>query len=116
MSAKSDLYDALNADAPLAALVAERIYPDAIPQGVALPAVVFAAQEFPDYGLDNTLLATRTAFNIGCWGATRSSADAVAAAVRAVLAGMELPPSGVTDGFDPEVGAFSSEIEVDLWS
>jgi hypothetical protein len=116
MSAKSELYDALNADAALAALVEERIYPDAVPQGVALPAVVYTAQAFPEYGLDSSVLAERTAFTIGCWGATRASADAVAAAVKAVLAGLDLTPAGPQDAYDPEVGAYSSTLEVDFWT
>lgn len=116
MSAKSELYAALNADAPLAALVGERIYPDAVPQGDALPAVVYTAQVTPEYGLDSSVLAERTVFTIGCWGATRGSADAVADAVKAVLASLDLTLAGPQDGYDPEVGAYSATLEVDFWT
>lgn len=116
MSAESDLYAALTADVALAALVGERIYPDAIPQDEALPAVVFASRAEPDFGLDNTLLATRTVISIGCWGATRTSATAVADAVKAVLVAQDLTWSGPDNGFDPEVGAYSATIDTDIWT
>ena len=116
MSAESDLYAALTADVALAALVAERIYPDAIPQDEPLPAVAFVARAEPEFGLDNTLLATRTVASIGCWGATRTSASAVAEAVKAVLVAQGLTWTGPESGFDPEVGAYSATIETDIWS
>ena len=116
MSAESDLYAALTADAPLAALVGERIYPDAIPQDEPLPAVVFVALAEPEFGLDNTLLATRTVFSIGCWAATRTSATAVAEAVKAVLVAQDLTWAGPENGFDPEVGAYSATLDTDIWS
>ena len=104
MSAESDLYAALTADVALAALVAERIYPDAIPQDEPLPAVAFVARAEPEFGLDNTLLATRT------------SASAAAEAVKAVLVAQGLTWTGPESGFDPEVGAYSATIETDIWS
>ena len=41
MSAETALYAVLSAYAPLTALVSTRIFPDAIPEDKALPAVVY---------------------------------------------------------------------------
>jgi hypothetical protein len=44
MSAETELYAALSGAAGITALVGSRIYPDAIPEEVALPALVFSRQ------------------------------------------------------------------------
>jgi hypothetical protein len=78
MSAETDLYAALSGRAALTALVGARIYPDAIPEGDALPAIVYQrAGTVPSTTLGNVTLAEQVRFGITAWSETRIAADAV---------------------------------------
>jgi hypothetical protein len=115
MSAKTDFYAVLDAAAGLAALIVDRIYPDAIPEGVDMPALVYSTREEPELLLDGSPAATRTIFSASAWGATRTSADAVAAAARDALRAAGYPIITSGEGFDPEIGAFAATFETDDW-
>lgn len=116
MSAETDLYAALSGRAPLTALVGSRIYPDAIPEGDALPAVVYQrAGTEPITTIGNVTLAEQVRFGITAWSETRLSADAVADEIAAAIAGAINPMSDRSSGFDAECGLYAVTVECDWW-
>ena len=103
MSAETALYAVLAGYAPLTALVSTRIYPDAIPEDKALPAVVYGNEgATPEVCLNNDIAATATRFRIAAWGTTRTAAAAVGYDNR-------------FSGFDAEVGQFADITEITWW-
>lgn len=116
MSAESDLYAVLSGYAPLTALVSTRIYPDAIPEDQALPAVVYSTESAaPDWCLNNTAAATPYRFRIVAWGVTRTAAKAVGEAIVAGLIATGVPCDNRFSGFDADVGQFADVTEITWW-
>lgn len=92
----------LTADAAVAALAADRVYTEVLPQAPAVPAVVFtevAGDE--DYALDGPTGASSRRVQVDAWAKTRAEATALANAVKAALSGH----AGAAAGFAVE-GAF----------
>ncbi len=117
MSAETELYSALSESFGLAALVSDRIYPDAIPENVALPAVVFIrASTNPTYTIGGVLVAEDVHFSITVWAETRTAVEPIADQIRLVLDASGNPISDRSSGFDNEVGLFSVTIETDWFS
>lgn len=112
MSAETELYAALSGSAGIAALVSTRIYPDAIPEDQALPAIVFGrAGSDPIVALDNTVLADVARLNVTAWATTRASAEACADAVCAALEAAGHPYENRVSGFDGELGLFAVTVD-----
>lgn len=117
MSAESTVYDALRTDAGVAALVGTRIYPDAIAEGEALPAIVYSrvATE-PTITIDGSIHNERVAMHIECWAMTREAAENIAnAAINALLIARRYY-NNRGSGYDPEVGAHAATLDVDIWT
>lgn len=115
MSVESDFYALLAAHAGVSALVAARIYPQAMPERTAYPAIVFA-RSATDHErlLDNSIATTRYEIEVGCWAKTNTAADAVAEAVSAALRapGSDYDAIGQSAGFDPETGLHAALLVV----
>lgn len=115
MSAESTLYSTLSGYAALTSLVSTRIYPDAMPEEVAYPAVVFSrAGTEPVVTIGGQMVGEFVSLHIECWAETRTSADAVASAVVAGLLASGEQHTGRSAGFDPEAGLYASMIDVTL--
>ena len=117
MSAESEVYAALAADTDLAALVADRIYPDTVPEECPLPALAFVrtgGEKF--YGLDDSLHAERVRMRVVCWAETRTAANEIGDAVTAALVAAGLPPATPDADFAESVGEFAAVIETDWWN
>lgn len=116
MSAESIVYDALRLNAPLVAFVGTRIFPDAIAEGELMPAIVFMrAGTEPIITIDGTIHANRVSMRVETWAATRTSAEDICNAVVSALLVAKLYYNQRGGGFDPEVGAFASTLDVDVW-
>lgn len=116
MSAETDLQTLLEAYAPLAALVDDRIAQNVIDQGAAPPFVVYTGQHNPDFGLDNTVLSTNVQFRIECWGTTAAEADDVAdEVVAALLADGVVCTSRVT-GYNADTEFDATILVADWWT
>lgn len=115
MSAESDLHGWLSGHAALTALVGTRIYPDAMPEAGAYPAVVFSrvATE-PILTIGSLVAGEFVTFAIGCWARSRTDVDAVAVAVIGALVASGEVPTGRIGGFDPETGLYSTVIDTRL--
>ena len=118
MSAETELYAALSGRAGLTALVSTRIYPDAIPEGEPLPAVVYIrSSTVPTYTIGGSLVCEDAHFMITAWAESRTNAEAVADQVAAALISSENPALDRSGGFDAETGLFAASIETDwFWT
>lgn len=116
MSAENQLYAVLSRSPEIQGFVGDRIYPDIIPEKKPLPAVVFTNPETQRIkGLNGEVHAVRTRFTIASWAATRTAADAIAAAVAVALDAEGQTPEAPFGASDPETGCFAGIVEVDWW-
>ena len=116
MSAEADLYSALTARVALTALVSTRIFPDAIPEGCALPAIVYQrASTSPVTTISSVVVAEDVRFVITAWAETRTAADAVSDEVGAALATAGNPLVDRSTGFDAECGLHAVSVDSDWW-
>ena len=116
MTAEAQLYAALSGRAGLTALVGTRIYPDALPENVPLPAVVFVrASTNPTYTICGVIVCEDVRLAITGWAKTRTEAEPVGDQIRLAL---EATGNQITDrssGFDNDVGLFAVTIEFDMF-
>jgi len=116
MSSESELYSALSGRAGLTALVGTRIDPDAIPEGSALPAVVYQrSSTSPVTTIGSVTVAEDVRFAITAWAETRTAADAVADQIDAAVAAAGNPSADRSSGYDPECGLYACTIECQWW-
>lgn len=116
MSAETELFSVLDAGVGLAALVADRIYPHALPEASVLPAVVYSQEGCQkNVGLDISDHGTATAFSISGIAQTHSAATTVAAAIESALIAEGVPADNRYAGFDEQTGNFVAIIEVTWW-
>lgn len=114
MSAESDLYTALSGWPGLAAVVGNRIYPDAIPENQALPAVVYVrASTAPTRTIGGLLVCEDIRFSLTAWAKSREAAAAVADQISAALEAAGNPAADRSGGYDEQVGLFAASIETD---
>ena len=115
MSAESQLYSLLSANAGVAALVSTRVYPDLIPEKVAIPYIGFERTgSAPATTLEGSVLAERVDIVIACWSATRIQANQIADAVRAALAGTSWRYAGSGSEVDEATGRLAATLQVSL--
>lgn len=90
------LYSYMKGYSGISALVSARVFPDAVPQGTAYPAITYqqiSEDEVEPFTQPAATMICAT-YQIDCWGSTRSSANAVAKQVRAAFKNY----SGATGG------------------
>lgn len=87
------IYQALASNAPVAALVGTRIYPEVAPDEADLPLVVYTVRTAE--GLDGSAPMVRCNVTANCYAATDAAAESVGAAVRAVLDGFDGNGTGI---------------------
>ena len=125
MSAQKAVYARLLAFGGLTALVADRIYPQVMAQGVAYPAVSFlGVSELRERAFGATPGLVRARVQVDAWGSSNSSSAAVAAQILAALKDFKGTSNGVvvqwifhegtTDLFEDDIPVFrvSQDFEV----
>ncbi len=96
----------LTSDAGVAAIAADRVYTEVLPQAPVLPAVVFTVGAGgDDVALDGPTGASSRRVQIDTWAATRAEATALALAVKAALVGH----AGAAAGLDVQGVFFLTE-------
>lgn len=116
MSAEAELYAGLVAHTGLAALVADRVWPDAMPENGSLPGVVFTADTAaPERNLEGQALATLVRIKVIAWATTRTGAKQVGDAIVTALDAMGQPYETRAAGYDDAVDEFADIIEIDWW-
>jgi len=120
MSIETDFRALLAGYAPLAALVGTRIAENAVPEGSALPLVVFSATHNRTLGLDNSLLADQCSLDVQCWAETAVAAEAVGDAVISAIDTAPVAAGAVvlarSSTFDAELGLDATVLSVEWWA
>lgn len=117
MSAETELYAVLSGAAGLTALVGNRIYPDAIPEDAALPAVVYArASTEPVLSVSGQKFAETARLTISAWAKTRTAAAAAGDQIEAALLAAWQPALNRSSVFDGEVGLYAATVESDWFT
>lgn len=123
MSIETTFVAALDAHAPLVALVGTRISKNEVDQDAALPLVVFNASHDPQIGIDGAVQVTQSTFTVECWAEDGDQAAAVADAVEAALAAFNAVQTSANGtvinragAYDGEQGLHSEALTVDWWS
>ena len=85
MSIESVLYDRLTSHAGLSALTDLRVYPNVLPQGVAMPAISFrrVSSDRPS-AMGSDIGIVRARFQVDVWGNSYDEADGVRPAAEQV--------------------------------
>jgi hypothetical protein len=114
--AETQVKSALVSAGGLVALVGDRIDPDEISAKSVLPAVTFdRGDSAPEYGLDNTLYASKVTMNVTAWAKTRLAANAVADAVVAAMLAVELVQSSRASAYEPELDEYAVVLGFEVW-
>jgi hypothetical protein len=116
MSAATSLQALLLSTSGVTALCGTRIASDRMEQGAARPFIVYTGSDEPQRSLDGSVHGTRTTFEIQCWADTRASADALAAAVKAVLDANHQYTTGPAGGYDGELDLEAAVLTCDWWT
>ena len=99
MRAPADLRTYLLANAGVAALIGTRMYPNALPQGATLPAVVYYRISGTHVeSLQGIKAAGTCRVQLDCYGATRLAADGVSAAIVAALRSLSVGQQSIGAG------------------
>lgn len=116
MSAETQLYDVLNADVGLAAVVGERIYPDFLALGLELPAIVFQRleTEYVTTIHSGTVLGSKVTIEIYCLATTRIGAEQLADLVELAIASTLLPIDRRPE-FDLETQTYTTVVSSTVW-
>jgi len=86
----------LLADSGLSALISTRLYPDDRPQGDSLPAITYSViSDIKQHVLSGQLSQERPMYQFSIYAATRTSAKAVAAALKTALCDYQGTMSGL---------------------
>lgn len=115
MSAESDLYTILSSDAGVAALVADRIHMQVMPEGEQYPAVVYSrGDEDPTYTIHGARVCSDVDIDIQVWARSPDQARAVMAAIDAALIVSGLSPDGGPTDYDDTMDLYSAETTVTI--
>lgn len=108
MSAESQLYAALAADAPLVGLVGGRITPNVMSEAPVYPAVVYErVSSDPVYSISSVLLCEWVDMVIDVWAATRTEADTIGDRVGVALAAAGEQVSARENSYDEKAGLYA---------
>lgn len=113
MSVPSHLRAYLLAGGGLAALVGSRVYPDALPQAVDLPAVVYyvvSTTHKPSLG--GIVEIDRVTIQLDSYASTRAGADALSAAIEARMKTLSAAPGTAIGQIEGSGGSVVSDVEV----
>lgn len=121
MPVESKIYSALSGATVITAVVSTRIYPMAIPQGVAaFPALVYArAGSLRVNSLSGYCNLENAQIEISCWATRYNDAKDLSTRVHAVLdaaTGFRATLTEDNDGIEPEAGLFSLTMNFSVWN
>lgn len=117
MSAETIIFSTLSGDAPLTAVVGDRIYPDFLTQEIVLPAIVTERDDtnFVTTIHSGTVLGSQVFMNVWCLSETRIGAGAVADLVELALPAGGFLLAGRHNEFDEETKTHATVIRCAIW-
>ncbi len=124
MTVAAAIFSLLTGDTATAALVGDRVYPKVAPQSVVRPYVVYhKTTRRPQKTLDGFSL-TRDLWQIDAWSNTYDEAEAIAAAIEAVLEGFRGDAGGISlassldnafDDYEPDTTLHRQSLDFVIW-
>ena len=120
MSAETQLNAVLKAAGAVTSIVGSgtsaRIYPDVVPQEIALPCIAFSRTGTEVLGtLSSAVVSTRASIECWCMASTRAAAETLADAVQSACAAAWFIPSSRRSEYDHEAGLWASVLNLDFW-
>ena len=113
MSAEEYVFGILSADAGVAALVGDRVFPELIPEELPVPAIVYLrASTEPITTIHGPTVGEFVTFGIQCWAKTSEDSGKVADAVEAAIKAAGEAPSNRLSSVDDATGL--SGVSIDL--
>jgi len=115
---QADVYEVLSEDSAIAEIVSTRIYPIELPQGVAVPAIIYNVRITPVRSLNGESGLDNVSIEITCWAKDYTTAHLLAAAVRAafVASGIAVLTGDMEDTRDEETRAVGVIMNMAAWS
>lgn len=115
MTIEADIQTIFASHAGVVAIVGDKIYPDALPQG-ALPAVVHTITgSQTEQTLAGEIVAEAHQVRAECWAATKAGAVALRDACKAALAEADVPYDSCAALFDSETGQWGAALDFTWW-
>jgi hypothetical protein len=106
----------LAADATLAAQIASRIYPVTMPQGAALPALIYSKiSSVPEYTHDGSSGGVESRLQISCLGTTYAQVKQLSVNVKKAMRPLEQTPAVVGGAGGLFVAGAFLENEIDIY-
>jgi len=116
MMIEEAIYSHLTADTGLAALVPARIYPLAMPQDGALPALVYSkVSGVPEYSHDGNTGLVEARFQFSCLGQNYGQTKSLSRAVKRAMQPLERAPRTIGGAAGVRVASALLENEVDIY-
>jgi len=117
MSSETVLTAALKAAAGVTSLVAQRIYPDNVPQEQAPPYVAFT-RSGTEYlsSIHGPILGEKASLEVWCMSSSRKDAEAIADAVQAASVAARFAPTGRRAEYDNEAELWGAVLSLDHWT
>lgn len=117
MSAETVIFSTLTGNAPLTAVVSDRVYPDFLTQLIALPAIVTERDdtEYVTTIHSGVVLGSQVFMNVWCMADTRIDSNALADLVEAALPAGGFLLVGRFNQFDEETRTYSTIIRCSIW-
>ena len=114
------IFEVLAGAAGVSNIVGTRVYPDAAPQGVARPYVVWQEiSDVPENGLDGALGLDNFRVQVTCWAEKATDARALLVQVIAAMAASAQFKSLLADRralpFEPDTKLFGSQADFSVW-
>jgi hypothetical protein len=115
---QSDIYKLLSENAGITSLVSTRIYPIELPQGGAVPAIVYTTNIVPVKSLDGESGLDNCFVEIVCWAENYLKAHLVAEAVRTAFesSGLGAMTDDMQDKRDEETRNYGVVMNTTVWS
>ncbi len=116
---QADIYKVLSESSAIAAIASVRIYPVEIPQGGAVPAVVYTVNNIsPIKSLDGESGLDNGSVEIICWGKDYTTAHLLASAVREAFtaSGIGIMTDDMQDTRDEETRNYGVVMTMSAWS
>ena len=101
-------------------IVGQRVALNAVPEGAAIPLIVFTARHAPVITLGNDTIGDQCTIEAQCWAQTAAEAEALADAVTWALDAAPASSGAVVLGrastFDAELGLDGVQLTIDWWT
>lgn len=117
MSAETQAYARLTADAAVSAIVSQRVYPDFVPQEKTVPAIAITRVGTEPLMTIHSFVpcATQVTLEVWCLANGRYAAEQLANVAQSALAGGEFALVNRVPEYDAESDIWATVLTVEFW-